>query len=76
MLSIRGLYDKGNIKLLEDIKIEGPKEVIITFLDNELSDISSNDLYSLAEKNGSFDFLKEPDEDIYSDLNLKEKYKK
>lgn len=56
MLSIRGIYEGGNIRLLENIKIEGPKDVIITFLEKEIPDISSNELYSLAEKNGSFDF--------------------
>lgn len=76
MLSIKGIYNDGNIKFAENIKIDGPKEVIVTFLDKELSDISSSELYSMAEKNGSFDFLKEPGEDIYTDSNLKEKYKK
>ena len=76
MLSVKGVYDKGNVKFLEDVKIEGPKDVIITFLDIEMQDVSSTDLYSLAEKNGSFDFLKEPEENIYTDKNLREKYKK
>jgi len=74
MLSIRGIYNGGKIKFLDNIKIEGPKDVIITFLDKETSEISNDELYILAEKNGSFDFLKEPGEDIYTDKNLKRKY--
>jgi len=74
MLSIRGIYDGGKIKFLDNVKIEGPKDVIITFLDKESSEITQDELYILAEKNGSFDFLKEPGEDIYTDKNLKRKY--
>jgi hypothetical protein len=74
MLSIRGIYDGGKIKFLDNIKIEGPKDVIITFLDKEASEITQDELYILAEKNGSLDFLKEPGEDIYTDKNLKRKY--
>jgi hypothetical protein len=73
MLSIKAIYDGKQIKFLEKIYISSPKNVIVTFLDdeNELSDI-----YKLAEEGGSFDFLKEPQEDIYTDKNLKTRYKK
>jgi len=34
MLSIRGVYENGNIKLLERVSQKGRFEVIITFLDD------------------------------------------
>lgn len=76
MLSVRGIYDGKEIKLFESVKIEGPKEVIVTFLDKDVQDIPTKDLYAFAEKSEAFDFLKEPSEDIYTDEDLKEKYKK
>jgi hypothetical protein len=75
MLSVKGIYYKGEIKFLEKIRIECPKDVIITFLDKGIPEVSNDDLYSIAEQNGSFDFLKEPEEDRYTDSNLKKKYK-
>ena len=76
MLSVRGIYDGKNIKLLENINIPGPKDVIITFIEDDMQDINAKDIYVLAEKSGAFDFLKEHEEDIYTDNDLKEKYKK
>jgi hypothetical protein len=73
MLSIKAIYDGKQIKFLEKINISSPKKVIVTFLDDE---DESSDIYKLAEEGGSFNFLKEPQEDIYTDKNLKTKYKK
>lgn len=76
MLSVRAIYDGEKIKFLEKIDIKGKKEVIVTFLDIEPIDGLSQDLYKLAEENKSIDFLKEPQEDIYTDADLKVKFKK
>ncbi len=76
MLSVKGTYDGKNIKLHENIHVTGPREVIVTFLDEDMPEITVKDVYALAEKSGAFDFLKEPEEDIYSDNDLKVKYKK
>jgi len=38
-------------------------------------DISTNELMKLTEKNGSFDFLNDKKEDLYSINDLKVKYK-
>ncbi len=73
MLSIKAIYDGKQIKFLEKINISSPKNVIVTFLDDENE---SSDIYKMAEEGGSFDFLKEPQEDIYTDKNLKTRYKK
>jgi len=75
MLSVKAIYDGKKVKLLEKVSFTEPKEVIVTFLDKDLSDLDNESIYRLVEKGGSFDFLKEPEEDIYSDDNLKIKYK-
>ncbi len=74
MLSVRAIYDGEKVTLLEKVEIKGPKEVIITFLDNETAQQIQRDIYKLSEQSNSFDFLKEPVEDIYSDKHLKKKY--
>jgi hypothetical protein len=74
MLSVKGLYDGEKIKFLEKVGIDKPRKVIITFLDEDIE--TSSEIYKLAEEGGAFDFLKEPEEDIYTDDKLKVKYKK
>jgi len=39
-----------------------------------ISEISDSEIRSLAEKGGSFDFLNDPEEDIYSDDDLVVRY--
>jgi len=76
MLSVKGIYDGERIKFAVEIKIIKPVRVIVTFLDETLQDENVfKDIYVSAE-NGAFSFLKEPQEEIYSDKNLVVKYKK
>lgn len=75
MLSVKAIFDGNKIKLFDKIEITEPQEVIITFLDTSIQGSTQEEIYKLAEYGGSFDFLKEPEEDIYSDTNLKVKYK-
>jgi len=75
MLSVKAIYDGKEIKFLEKVNISSPKKVIVTFLDDD-NELSSEVIYKLAEEGGSFEFLKEPGEDIYTDEKLKIKYKK
>lgn len=75
MISVKAIYDGKNIKLLEEVKLNFPRKVIITFLDDEESDFSGKEIMGVAEKGGSFDFLNDPQEDVYTDENLKVKYK-
>lgn len=70
MLSIKGIYNGENIILLEKVNIKKTVSVIVTFLEDD----SNKDFYELADKNPSFNFLKEPQEDIYSEKDLKKKY--
>jgi hypothetical protein len=75
MLSVKALYDGKNIKLLEKVRVKKPGKVIVTFLDEEDSDNINDEILYVAEKGGAFDFLKDPEEDIYTDKDLKVKYK-
>ena len=52
------------------------KRVVITFLGTSKDESLYQEIYKIAETGGSFDFLKAPEEDIYSDTDLKVKYKK
>ena len=77
MLSVNGIYDGEKISLFEKIKIGSPRRVIVTFLDETLNEENIiKEIYINAEKSAAFEFLKEPEEDIYSDKDLKVSYKK
>jgi hypothetical protein len=75
MLSVKGIYDGGKISLLDKVNVKTPQNVIVTFLE-DTDDGIQNKIYTIAEKNNALDFLKEPAEDIYTDNDLKIKYKK
>ena len=38
MLAINGVYDKGKIELIKKVPIKGKRRVIVTFLDEPLTD--------------------------------------
>ena len=76
MINVKGFYDGEKIKLLEDINIKTPQKVIITFFESEEEKALTQGLYKLAETGGSFEFLRDSGEDIYSDNDLKVDYKK
>ncbi|PIU54917.1 MAG: hypothetical protein COS88_06165 [Chloroflexi bacterium CG07_land_8_20_14_0_80_51_10] len=76
MIAVRGLFDGKEIKLLEKVDVREPQEVMITFLGIKEDEALYQGIYKLAEAGGSFDFLNAPDEDIYSDDDLKVKYRK
>jgi len=73
MLSVKAIYDGKKLKLLDKVKVTRPHKVIITFLEDD-SDINPQVIYNAAEEGGAFDFLKEPEEDIYTDDDLKKRY--
>ena len=91
MLSVRAIYDGKNIHFLENISFNEPREIIITFLnktdinldkinqyqmvDNIEYDITSNEIQALLQNGGALKFLANEEEDIYSDKDLKIKYK-
>ncbi|MBU4445748.1 hypothetical protein KJ656_11805 [bacterium] len=74
MLSVKAIYDGKKLKLLDKVKVTKPHKVIITFLEDD-SDINPQLIYNTAEEGGAYDFLKEPEEDIYTDDDLKKRYR-
>ena len=74
MLSVKAIYDGKKLKLLDKVKVTRPHKVIITFLEDD-SYINPQVIYNAAEEGGAFDFLKEPEEDIYTDDDLKKRYR-
>ncbi|WP_347274734.1 hypothetical protein [Candidatus Kuenenia sp.] len=75
MISVKALFDGKKIKLPEKINIMEPQEVIVTFLGTDKDELLHQEIYKIAETGGSLDFLNAPEEDIYSDNDLKVKYK-
>jgi hypothetical protein len=76
MLTVKAIYDGKKLKFLDKVSIKKPTNVLVTFLDDESdSEIANEDLLRLAEKGGAFDFLNDPEEDIYTDDDLKVRYK-
>jgi hypothetical protein len=67
MLSFKAIYDGKELKFKDKIKITTPHEVIVTFLDEPDKNICFVEC-------GAFDFLNDPEQDIYSDDDLKVKY--
>ncbi|RLD61375.1 MAG: hypothetical protein DRJ05_02770 [Bacteroidetes bacterium] len=74
MLSIQGIYDGKVLKVFDEIQINSPQKVIITFLENPIEDINAEELHIIAQQGGAFDFLNNEGEDIYTDNDLKVNY--
>ena len=78
MIAVRAIYDGRQVKFLENIPETRPTSIIVTFLEDEPllgdSEISGSDIRYLADKGGAFDFLNDPEEDIYSDDDLVVRY--
>ncbi|MCF8233709.1 MAG: hypothetical protein K9G67_02225 [Bacteroidales bacterium] len=75
MLSIRAIYDGKKLKLIDKVKVSSPKKVILTFLEDPEDEMTYEELHGLAEESGALDFLEEEPE-LYSDDDLKVKYRK
>ena len=73
MLSVKAIYDGEKIKFLQKVSIKSPKEVIVTFLDED-DDITSEELVAIAQQGGAFEFLKD-EEDIYTARDVKARYR-
>ncbi len=74
MLSVKAIYDGKELKFAEKVQIDTPHAVIVTFLDEPGDDITSDAMQQIAMEGESFTFLQNPEEDIYSDNDLKVKY--
>ena len=74
MLSVKGIYDGQELRLFEQVKIKSPRQVIVTFLEAESDEMTTEELHFLVDKGGAFDFLHDEKENIYTDKDLKERY--
>ena len=76
---MRASCDAKQVKFLEDIPVNHPTKINVTLLEDEPlpgnSEISGSEIRDLAEKGSAFDFLNDPEEDIYSDDDLVKTYK-
>ena len=61
--TIKVIYENGILKPLEKLEISEHEKIEIIIITN---DVPSSTIAQTAENGGSFDFLKEPIEDIYS----------
>lgn len=80
MERVKGKYDGKKIILEGPLKKRKPGDVIVIFTDEQneepvFSDVSGRTIARYMDGNPSFDFLNEPEEDIYSDKDLKVTYK-
>lgn len=57
--------DKKRLLINEPLPIKGPKKVKVLVLIEE-DDLDEENFYKSLSENPSFNFLKEPEEDIYS----------
>lgn len=66
-IEVTGTVDKRHRLLLDEpLPINGPSKVRIIILVNEEADISEKEWLKAAATNPAFDFLKAPEEDIYT----------
>lgn len=74
MLSVRAIFDGQTLKLLEEVPLHGPQQVIVTFLETAETEFSASELHQLAQHGGGLSFLHDEAEDVYTDADLKEKF--
>ncbi len=77
MRSVKAIYDGQTLKLLEDVEVTTPQEVIVVFLHDERTtdeDIQASEIQELIQHSAAFDFLHKEEEDIYTDADLKVRY--
>ena len=61
--TIRAVYDHGVLRPLERLDLPEQGEVTVVILDD---DVPSDAIAQLAMSGGSFDFLADPAEDVYT----------
>jgi hypothetical protein len=69
MLSVKGIYEEGKVKLLEKVQSAKRSKVIITFVED--MDLNEEEkLGSFSANDNGLDFWKNDAEDIYKDYLL------
>lgn len=77
MRSVKAIFDGKHLKLLEEVEVIAPQEVIIVFLQDDKTteeDIQVSEIQELVQHSAAFDFLHNEEEDIYTDADLKVRY--
>ncbi len=69
-MTFKAIYKNGVIEPLEKIDLPENQEMIVHTSTNVQEDINAM-ILQLAEKGGSFDFLNDPEEDIYTKDDVK-----
>jgi predicted DNA-binding antitoxin AbrB/MazE fold protein len=67
MRTIRAVFRDGNFKPLEPIDLPDNTPVTVALLNTD--DLSAGDIAELARKDSAFEFLNDPQEDIYGELD-------
>jgi len=65
MRTIRAIVRDGNLKPLDPIDLPENTRVTVALLDTD--DLSADAIAELARKDGAFEFLNDPREDIYTE---------
>ncbi len=65
MLTIRAIFRDGNLEPLDPINLPENTRLTLALLDSD--DLSADAIAELVRKDGAFDFLNDPREDIYSE---------
>lgn len=67
MTTVRGIYENGVVKLLEEAPVTGNQKVLITFIEGTEEDVIRN--LTLHQYTEEFkQYLNDPREDIYQDF--------
>ena len=68
MQTIKGIYNNGEVKLLEAVNFERPQKVLITFLEETFSEEEEIRQISFMQPNGFLEeYLSDKREDLYQE---------
>jgi predicted DNA-binding antitoxin AbrB/MazE fold protein len=67
MLTIKGEYENGQIKLLEQVPFEKRNKVLVTFLDDLENEEDTLRKFSLSTPNSLQSYLQDGREDLYQE---------
>ena len=73
MKTVKGIYENGEIKMLEKVKFTSSQKVLITFIEEETS-TEENELRNLSlsqPTNFLKEYLEDEREDLYQDYSQK-----
>lgn len=69
MKTVKGVYENGKVKLLEEVNYTNTQTVFITFLDEEIHEEESIRTLSLTQPESFLtEYLQDKREDLYQDF--------